>query len=169
MLRSKKSIFVHTIFDCTICPFSLFIKYLNRPITLIHGLFSGKSDYRCTCPGDLAPLVRRGRQAPYITSYKGPVCGKKKAADIGNKKSYKGTLKGGLKLVDDSREKKLPVVAVVDDIAKATDVNVEKMKGEHFKDPTHFGIHISQLETLSSDKVKENGPVDKSIIADMFD
>ena len=113
--------------------------------------------------------MRRGRQAPYITSYKGPVCGKKKAVDIGNKKSYKGTLKGGLKLVDDSREKKLPVVAVVDDIAKATDVNVEKMKGEHFKDPTHFGIHISQLETLSSDKVKENGPVDKSIIADMFD
>ena len=63
----------------------------------------------------------------------------------------------------------MPVVAVVDDIAKSTSVNVEKMKGEHFKDPTHFGIHISQLETLNPDKVKENGPVDKSIIADMFD
>ena len=134
-------------------------------------LVAGKSDYRCTCPGDLAPLMRRGRQAPYIASYKGPVCAKKKVTNAaGNKKSYKGTLKGGLKLSGDSREEsKLPVVAVVDDIAKTTGVNVEKMKGEHFQDPTHFGIHISQLETLNSEKVKENGPVEKSIIADMFD
>ena len=144
---------------------------LNKKSVLIKAdIVSGKTDYRCTCPDNLAPLVRRGRQAPYITSYKGPVCTKKKATDTGNKKSYKGTLKGGLKLSGDSREEsKLPVVAVVDDIGKSTGVNVEKMKGEHFKDPTHFGIHISQLETLNPDKVKENGPVDKSIIADMFD
>lgn len=138
---------------------------------LIKKMFSGKTDYRCACPDDQAPLVRQGRQATYITSYKGPVCTKKKATDVaGDKKSYKGTLQGGLKLTEDSREEsRLPVMAVVDDIAKSTGVNVEKMKGEHFKDPTHFGIHISQLETLKGDKVKESEPVDKSIIANMFD
>ena len=134
-------------------------------------LFSGKTDYRCACPGDQTPLVKEGRQATYIASYKGPVCTKKKVTEAtGDKKSYKGTLQGGLKLSSDSREESvLPVVAVVDDIAKSPSVNVEKMKGEHFQDPTHFGIHISQLETLKGEKVKENATVDKSIIADMFD
>lgn len=135
-------------------------------------LFPGRADYRCECPRGERPLVRGGRPATYSRGLRGTVCRAVSQGQPGTKRSYKGTLRGGLKLGDDSRErgcKPSVVVGVVDDVGDDPTVNVDKMVREHYKDPSHFGIHISQLETLSPEGVKENRPADGSIIADMFD
>ena len=43
----------------------------------------------------------------------------------------------------------------------------EEMIKEHADEPKHFGIHVSQLETLIPDSVKDDDR-DMSIIANMF-
>ena len=116
--------------------------------------------------------MRGGRPATYSRGLRGAVCRAASQGPPGTRRTYKGTLRGGLKLGEDSREgrgKPSVVVGVVDDVRDDPTVDMEKMVREHYKDPTHFGIHISQLETLSPDGVKEDRPAGGSIIADMFD
>ena len=86
------------------------------------------------------------------------------------KKSYKGTLKGGLKLAKDSLERNhdKPLIGVVDDLVENEDINIDAMIKEHIHKPKHFGIHVSQLETLVPDSVKHDHR-DMSIIANIFE
>ena len=83
-------------------------------------------------------------------------------------KKYQGTLRGGLKLTEDLIERKHgPLVGVVDDLKDATTIDIDAMIKEHIHEPKHFGIHVSQLETLHPDSVKQHK--DMSIIADVFE
>ena len=129
------------------------------------------TDYRCSCGQGLKSAVVRGRQVVYQRHYRGAVCRAPPPAGVEPSRQYKGTLKGGLKLSEDSREGRgqQAVVGRVDDVVENEEINAKKMIGEHFQNPEHFGIHISELETLNPDGVRENGPRDMSIIADMFD
>ena len=84
------------------------------------------------------------------------------------KKSHKGTLQGGLKLSKDSQERKhTALTGVVDDLIENEKINVDEMVKEHVHKPKHFGIHVSQLETMVPDSVKDDDR-DMSIIANMF-
>ena len=115
-------------------------------------------------------MVREGTAAVYTRHYKGRVCQDTDQETQGSKKAYKGTLKGGLKLTEDSREHRMdPVVGMVDDLVENEEINVKNMMKEHFQAPKHFGIHLSELETLNAAGVREDKPRDMSIIADMFD
>jgi len=134
----------------------------------------GASDYRCSCHPGHTSLVKDGRAAVYLKHFQGKVCVPNKSGQPQgqqkDKKHYMGTLNGGLNLTGDSREQAAePVIGVVDDLVEAKDINVDKMIGEHFSEPEHFGIHISKLENLPpSDRVK-NSKKDMSIISSMFD
>ena len=73
-----------------------------------------------------------------------------------------------MKLKKDSEERKHePLVGVVDDLVENDEIDVEAMIKEHFRNPKHFGIHVSELETLNPDSVKDDHK-DRDIIADMF-
>ena len=100
---------------------------------------------------------------------RGKVCRKKRSGEkIHVKKSYKGTLKGGLKLTKDSDEMKHePLIGVVDDLIENEEINIDAMIKEHVHEPSHFGIQVSQLETLVPDSVKDDNR-DMSIIANIF-
>jgi hypothetical protein len=123
------------------------------------------------CPDGQDPVPRSGRPAVYTKEFRGRVCRARDrpAAPPTDRKVYRGTLRGGLRLAADSRERGEPVVGRVDDLAHSDAVNVEKMVGEHFKEPEHFGIHVSHLDALKPSGVREDRPQDMSIIAGMFD
>ena len=105
----------------------------------------------------------------YKKEWMGEVCTKRKVKRYPDKKSYKGTLKGGLQLEDDSGERKhTAVVGVVDKLGN-DDVKMDAMISEHSEKPKHYGIKVSALETLvPADRVKEQRR-DMSIIFHMFD
>ena len=132
-------------------------------------LILGHTDYKCSCPSGFTP-TQTDSTFLYKTNLKGTtVCRRKRTeSNVQDKKSYKGTLKGGLKLQNNSGERKHePLVGIVDDLIEIEEVDVEEMVKEHFRDPKHFGIHVSALETLNPDSVKDDHK-EKSIIADMW-
>jgi len=129
----------------------------------------GIEDYSCICPtGTLA--THSDTSSLYNHEATGVVCKKpiKDKNKIKEKKKYQGTLRGGLRLTKDLNERKHgPLVGVVDDLKDATTIDIDAMIKEHVHEPKHFGIHVSQLETLHPDSVKQHK--DMSIIADVFE
>ena len=70
---------------------------------------------------------------------------------------------------DSIEEKKTePIIGVVDDLIEKGQFDVNTMMEEHLQEPKHFGIRVSQLETLVPESVKGDR-TDKSIISHMFD
>jgi len=131
----------------------------------------GHTDYKCSCPSYSEP-IDKNPLILYDEKGKNDACKKKKKGKkYQNKKNYKGTLKGGLKLTKDSGERiHTPFTGVVDDLSENKNYNIESMMAEHGKAPQHFGIRVSELEHLVPDGVKdEQKEKDMSIIADVFD
>lgn len=133
----------------------------------MHLCIAGHIDYKCSCPSG-HEAIKQDSAFLYKAKMRGKVCRKKTAKKLPVKKSYKGTLKGGLKLTKDSDEMKHePLIGVVDDLIENEEMDIDAMIKEHVHEPTHFGIHVSQLETLVPDSVKDDNR-DMSIIANMF-
>ena len=78
---------------------------------------------------------------------------------------YKGSMNGGLPL--DQKLKKTkhrPIVGIVDDLKDDPAVNTDALKREHLEEAQHFGIHLSKLETLANERVKDK----ETDIVDIF-
>ena len=125
----------------------------------MHFCIAGHIDYKCSCPSG-HEAIKQDSAFLYKAKMRRKVCKKKTAKKLPVKKSYKGTLKGGLKLTKDSDEMKHePLIGVVDDLIENEEIDIDAMMKEH--------VHVTQLETLVPDSVRDDNR-DMSIIANIF-
>lgn len=89
------------------------------------------------------------------------------------KKFYRGTLKGGLKVVNSESQDQLEYEAVqgaVQETIGDDETGMAELIKEHFESPKHFGIHVSKLDPLEREQQQQQQHqhrVFTSIIANM--